>query len=508
MLNPNGTAKNFPQPLDKVALTLVLGLMVAIAVLLLSGEAATPRVRSFSWQDREVSYQDRAFVLTFSRPMNEKSVEENLRIDPPLPGKISWAGRRMAYTPNAPVPYGVQFQVQLQGARDSFSSSNDIRSLSQPFLGKFRSRDRVLVYLGVSPEEQGQIILYNLSANPPRQLVLTPKDLIVQDYEPYPDGSQILFAAIPREATGKEVNLPKLYTVSTGIKRPPGDKGVTTWEPPGEPELVLDNQEYRNLRFDLSPHGKLGIVARQNLKDPMDFGLWMLQSDSEPQRMETQPGGDFKIAPDGSTLALLQGQGVAILSLENPNTPVQFLPQFEQVLGFAPDGSAAAMVKFNRDPNNPSRSLFLVTIAGVEKELLRIKGSILAAEFDPTNRTIYCLLTNLIETEDAYREEPYIAAIDLDTKDIKPLVILPEQRDIQISLSPDGLALLFDQVVTTSKPGDSTSPIGPRTASGAVVTNSRLWLIPLSPGTPVKDLPAPITPEVLPFAGLHPLWLQ
>ncbi|HIK09227.1 MAG TPA: hypothetical protein IGS52_02995 [Oscillatoriaceae cyanobacterium M33_DOE_052] len=508
MLNPNGPAKNFPQPLDKVALALVLGLIVAIGVLLLSGEAAAPRVRSFTWQDRELSAPDRAFILTFSRPMNQKSVAENLRIDPPLPGKISWAGRRMAYTLTAPVPYGVQFQVQIQGARDTFSSSNDIRTLSEPFVGKFRSRDRVLVYLGVNPEEQGQLILYNLSANPPRQLVLTPKDLVVQDYEPYPDGSKILFAAVPREATGKEVNLPKLYTVSTGIKRPDRDKGITTWEPPGKPELVLDNQEYRNLRFDLSPNGKLGIVARQNLKNPLDFGLWTLQPGEKPQRLPTQPGGDFEIAPDGNSLALLQGQGVAILSLEKQGDTVQFLPQFEQVLGFAPDGSAAAMVKFNRDPNNPRRSLFLVTTAGVEKELFRTRGSILAAEFDPTNRTLYCLVTKLIETEDSYREEPYIAAIDINTKDIKPLVILPEQRDIQISLSPDGLALLFDQVVTTSKPGNSAAAIGPRTASGAVVTNSRLWLIPLSPGTPVKDLPAPITPERLPFSGLRPLWLQ
>ncbi len=45
-------------------------------------------------------------VLTFDRPMDHASVEKNLVIDPPLPGKLSWAGRRLAYTLTSPIPYG------------------------------------------------------------------------------------------------------------------------------------------------------------------------------------------------------------------------------------------------------------------------------------------------------------------------------------------------------------------------------------------------------------------
>ena len=65
-----------------------------------------PQVSNFSWQDRFVGGEDKAFVLTFNRPMDRPGVEKHLVINPPLPGKFSWSGRRLAYTLEAPVPYG------------------------------------------------------------------------------------------------------------------------------------------------------------------------------------------------------------------------------------------------------------------------------------------------------------------------------------------------------------------------------------------------------------------
>jgi hypothetical protein len=53
------------------------------------------------------------------------------------------------------------------------------------------------------------------------------------------------------------------------------------------------------------------------------------------------------------------------------------------VLSFARDGSAAAMVKFNTDY---TRSLFLVTNQGLQKELLRTTGSILSGELLRTKK--------------------------------------------------------------------------------------------------------------------------
>jgi hypothetical protein len=138
----NSSPRKLLQPLDRTAILLMLLLSLVIGGLLLKGDRTAARVRSFSWADRQVGANDAAFVMAFSRPMDHASVEQNLQIAPALSGKFSWAGRRMAYTLDAPAPYGQSFAVKLDKARDRFSPADDRRTQIQPFTSKFRSRDR------------------------------------------------------------------------------------------------------------------------------------------------------------------------------------------------------------------------------------------------------------------------------------------------------------------------------------------------------------------------------
>lgn len=497
MSSTDWMSQKFRQPLDRLALASIAILTVILIVLLLAGDHTAPRVRNFSWQDRQVGVDDRGFILTFSRPMDRSSVAENLTIDPSLPGKISWAGRRMAYTLNQPIPYGQKFELQLQGARDSFTQPGDVDSLSDPFIGKFCSRDRAFVYLGASAAEQGRLILYNFTK--PRTRVLTPKDLVVMDYKIYPQGDRILFSAIPRTNESKARLSPSLYTVTTGINLDCADDSSDSETPPLKLTKVLDADEYQNLSFDLSPDGQTIIVHRVSLQQASGSGLWVIREGKKPRPLGNKPGGDFVITPDSKAVALLQGQGVAILSLEPNAEPLDFLPKYEMLFDFTRDGTAAAMGTFNRDPEAPTRSLFLVTNQGVETELLRTKGSILDAQFDPTNRILYCLTTELIEGAE-YREEPLIAALDIASKKLTTLVILPNQRNTQISVSDDGLGLLFDRENGSVRSSETSS-------EEASAIDSRLWLIPLDTNAITKETFALLKPERLPFVGLQPRWL-
>ena len=489
------TSKPFFQPLDTVGISLMLVLSLLIGLLLWQGDAVAPRVRDFSWQDKQVGAEDTSFTLTFSRPMDIKSVEANLQIDPPLPGKISWAGRRMAYTLLAPAPYGISYQVQLQGARDIFTQEGTkVRSI-QPFQGEFRSRDRALIYLGVEGE-QGRLVLYNLTQQ--RKTLLTPQDLVVFDFKSYPAGEKILFSATDRK-NNRKTSASQLYTVTTGIH---ADDANT---PPGKIDLILDSKDYQNLKFDLSADGKTIVVQRVSQRNPGEFGLWVLRSSDRsdsrptPQPIQSEPGGDFIITPDSTAIAVAQGQGVAILPLQAAaEKPLDFLPQFGTVLDFAKDGSQAAMVKFNSDY---TRSLFLVTNQGVQKQLLRTTGSIVSCQFAPA-QNLYCLLSQLLQGQE-YREQPYLAAIDLNTGKQKPLVVLPNQQDVQMSLSPDGLALLFDQVNTATTSHASSEP---QTSQGQAIATSRLWLLPLLSASSAGTTDQP-QPEQLPLPGFHPSWL-
>ncbi len=493
-------SKAFIQPLDRVAIALMLLLSVLMGVIIWQGDAVKPSVRHFTWQNQQIGAEDISFTLNFSRPMDTKSVENNLKIDPPLAGKVSWAGRRMVYTLLTPAPYGTNYKVQLQGARDKFSEQEGKNRVIQPFTGSFRSRDRVIIYIGAGKDDQGQLILYNLTQE--QKKVLTPKDLVVLEFEPFPDGDKILFSA--RTTKNQDLLSAQLYTVTTGISNKPDKPAAAS----GRVDLILDSKDYQNLKFDLSPDGQIIVIQRGKKNNPGDFGLWLMSTTNEPsgekptaKRLPSQQGGDFMITPDSKAVAIAQGQGAAILPLQgDANKPLDFLPQFGLVQAFSKDGSQAAMVKFNTDF---TRDLFLVTNQGVQKSLLKTTGSILSCQFDPSSPTLYCLLTQLISKEQ-YIEQPYLVAIDLKTGQQKPLLVLPiEQRNVRMNLSPDGLGLLFDQVVAQTNPNPSANTL--KTDDGAAIATSSLWLMPLLPITDTAN--AEIKPEKLPLVGFDPHWL-
>lgn len=486
------------KPIDRTAIAVIIFLSLVLTVFLLGETAcgtdcwwkAKANVREFSWENQEkISAEDRAFILTFSRPMNRESVENNLKIKPELPGKISWAGNRMAYTLNRPAPYGTGYEISLFGAKERLGS--EIR----PFQKNIRTRDRAFVYLGVQGQEKGRLVLYNLTQQ--EKEVLTPPRLIVNQFVSYPDRQKILFSATSEENWQQGTLDQQLYTVTTGINQ--------SGTPPGKVELILDNQNYQILEFELSPDGKKIVVRRAKKDDVGDMSLWLIEEEKSPQLLEATEGGEFIIPPDSKTLAIAQGQGVALIPLEKEADPSNFLPQYGQVLTFSPDGKAAAMVNFNLE--NPdqqfTRSLYLVTNQGLEKNLINTDGSILNCQFSPTVKNLYCLLTQLIEGE-TYREQPYLVSINLENFQVTPLLTLPEYRDVQMSLSPDGLALLFDQVMTISNNANTTPTL--RSNSGESIIGSSLWLLVPTP-TLTQDPKQQPELEELPIPGLDPLWL-
>lgn len=498
--SPSFSAK-FPQPLDRAALIAIAIIATLLAILLLVGDRVAPHVRDFSWQSKDIGADDTAFLLTFNRPMDIASVEQNLQITPPLPGRVSWAGRRMAYTLNFPAPYGKTFNLELTEATDQLGNEAGSKPM-RPFLASFQTRDRAFAYIGVEADETERLMLYNLTQQ--ARTALTPPNLRVIDFQPYPLGDRILFSAVDRTVETQGELEQKLYTVTTGIHVTPPDtfgegtliSPVPADTPAGQVTQILDNTEYQNLKFDLSPDGQTIVVQRGHRERREDFGPWILRDGEAPKPLEGDPGGDFLITPDSQSLAISQGQGLAILPLQPNADPLEFLPKFGTVLTFSKDGSLAAMVKFNTDY---TRSLFLVTNQGTQTELLRTKGSIKSATFDPARQHLYCLLTELKIEGDLYQEQPYLAVIDLKTKELTPLVRMPQQWDVQISLAPDGLALLFDQAVAA----DDTEAGLRRGSSGKAIASSRLWLMPIQPDDPTVEPQL----EELPMAGLRPQWL-
>ena len=493
--------KELRQPLDRVAMSLIMGITLLICLVFISGVKVSPKVRDFSWQNQKIGFEDTAFILNFNRPMNHGSVEKNLHIEPPLPGKTSWAGRRMAYTVSKPAPYGNQYTLKLSGAKEKFYGL-DTGEAMEPFQGSFQSRDRAFAYIGLQGEEKGRLVLINLTQQQQR-ILLTPENLEVLDFKFFPEGKKIVFSAVEKL---NEVPSPleqKIYTVITGINHQSSTDKSESLEIVGKIEKILDNSEYQNLKFDLSLDGQIIVIQRVNRKNVFNAGPWVLELGKEPRPLtnkdgKIEKGGDFLIAPDSQSLVILQGEGTSIVPIypETDSGDLIFLPKFGRVLGFTKDGSMATMVKYNQDG---TRSLYIVTNQGDEREILKTRpyGNILSTEFDPKKTILYCLLTQVLENGEEYREQAYIGVFDLKRNYLRPLVILANQRSVNMDLSPDGLVLLFDHMATTLNQ-ESEQKNGKKT--------SRLWMLPLDLEILENDSDWQPQPEELPMTGFNPSW--
>ncbi|MDF0553567.1 Ig-like domain-containing protein [Kamptonema sp. UHCC 0994] len=480
------------QPIDRLALSLILLLNLLIGLLMLTGDRTRPRVRDFSWQNKVVGSVDTAFILTFSRPMDRDSVEANLQIEPPLPGKISWVGKRLVYTLTTPVRYETTYQIKLDKAISSIGKEKFGNPI-QAFVGKFRTPDRAFVYIGVEGEEKGRLILYNLTVK--QKKILTPKNLVVKNFKPYPIGDRILFSAAEWSNNKRGLLEQSLYAVNTGRLSLQSEPTAET----SKIDLILDSKIYQNLKFDLSSDGKAIVVQRINRNNLGDTGLWLLRSNIAPQQLTNRPAGDFLITPDSTSILNPQTEGIDILPLTKNAKPLDFIPSFRRVLDISIDGRKSAMIKFNSDA---TPSLFLVTNQGKKQELVSTQGQILNCKFNAAVAFLYCLVTRPKPGKKEYSEQLNLEAIDLTTFKISVLSVLPDRWETVISLSPDGTALLFDRVVEKNeepKIGDL------RTNLGTAIATSSIMLLGLNQNQPYNG--GELQPQELPLRGFHPCWL-
>lgn len=473
---------------DRLVLGTILALIAAISSILIQGNQVPTRGENFSWQGRKIGVRDNYFTLSFNRPIDRSDIETSLVIDPPLPGKISWAGDRLTYTLTELPIYGKKYQVKLPIAQ------------GEDFIGEFYSHDRAFAYIGVNQEERGRLIVCNIiqGANNVTELkktILTPADLVVTDFQIYPRGERILFSAFDRSDLGRDTPKQQLYTITTGLNHDEHGQNL----PSGRIERFLDAKTYQNLRFNLSDNGKTLIVQRINHGNPGDASLWVISDDGQSRPLGMQ-ADNFLLSPDGKKAVVSQTGGVAVIPLDVQAGKPQFLPTYEKILAFSRDGRQKLMVK--SEPDN-QRSLFLLNDQGESRLLLRTANPIISCEFEPRQeKTLYCLKSDLVMGSDGkVKEEPFLGIIELKTGKMMPLLALPNYRDVHMSMSPDGVALLFDQLATT--------PFGVRndlvTGEGSSIADGRLWLLPLpdqfSPNSIPKILPQELN------AGFKPRWL-
>ncbi len=476
---------------SRKSILLAIVLAVISAIIVVTMYPGSPRVRDFSWAERSIHADDRSFSLVFSHAVDHESIEKNLKIDPALPGQFDWNDRELIYTLDQPAPYGFDFTLSLNDGH----LANKVEVKIAPFSATFRSADRAIAYIGTESEERGRLVMYNFTQD--AKTILTPPDLSVMDYYPYFDSEKLLFSAVDRNATDQRLLDVQLYSVTTGI----------TGQPAGRLTKILDDSDYQTLQFVLASHAETIVVQRADRQNPgANFGLWLVR-DGETLPIQTEPGGLFTLMPDGSAIALSQREGIAIISLDPLTDPAQlivFFPEFGRALDLSDDGQQLALLKFNP---NYTQSIFFSVNQDVPQELLTLTGTVIDAQFDPTGQILYALLLTELDTE-TYQAQPQIVAINLTDLTLRELARFEtDQRDLQFSLSPDGQAIIFDQLQTESPQEKRLDT--PRTPSGeAIVGGDLRVIVPLSNVRPTPERPA-VEPTIEPLglAGIRPHWL-
>ncbi len=477
---------------DLIVISCILFLTILMVTILLRGEQVPLKVKYFSWEGKKVGVQDKTFTISFNRSVVTNTVEKNLIIEPPLPGRIVWQGRTLIYTLNDPPIYGTNYQIKLENVQSRYGEES-----LDSFVSLFSTRDRVFAYIGIEGEEKGRLILYNITnINQPQKTILTPRDLVVTNFKIYPNSEKILFIAFEPNLRSKGVAKKELYTVTTGFNISPS---TSPSQRAGRLKRILEAKDYQNISFDLSRNGQVIIVQRVNNKNPNDPSLWVIKEDNQPTSLGI-PGSEFSISPDGKRLAVTQQGGIRMIPLGPDGGTSRIYQNYEKSLGFSENGQKILLVKDNVDY---SRSLVLINQDGATKEVFRTRYPIIGCQFEPRDEQyLYCLKTDLLAEENGqYREEPFLSVIDVQQGTDLPLLALPNYQDVVLSISPDGVALLFDQVVTTVPQSGSDL----LTAEKQAIADGQIWLLPL-PDLKEKEKSLKIQPQELVF-GFKPQWL-
>jgi len=306
---------------------IALGLVLLTAGMLIGGDQTYPQVRSFNHQHAAIGPRQVQLVIAFSRPMNRASVEENFQITPPVEGRFSWIGRRMAYTLDEPLPRETAYEVRIsQSAIDQFG-----RPLKREFVANFQTLPARFAYLSDVGSGHQQLWLYELESGQTRPI--TPDPLRVTRFQPHPDGQRIFFMATREDALGESFYLSDqqaLYVVDLKTE---------------EITLLAGTEGLVNHDFSISRDGAVIGINRASLTASGQIfsrDIWWKVDGEKKWEQFWKPGlgvGDFHLAPDGITILVASPEGYLLLPLidESGRDP-QYVGQFWDTYGFSPTG--------------------------------------------------------------------------------------------------------------------------------------------------------------------------
>lgn len=200
----------------------VLGAIVALGIcvtaLAFVASRLGPTVDTFTTaQALDGTAVNTQIAITFSAPMQIRTVEKSFSIAPKVKGFFNWAGNELIFSPSSSLAYGRAYTVSIA----TVARGTDGKRLQHPFKQRFVTETQHLVYLGTRGSQRGRLILATVTG---KEKVLGPNDGSVTGYSVSPDRSTIAY--VRRGSPGEspdEIWLVSLVDGSTRmVARRPG----------------------------------------------------------------------------------------------------------------------------------------------------------------------------------------------------------------------------------------------------------------------------------------------
>ena len=175
--------------IDRIFLTTFSVLILLIGVVILRGDRTFLEVKSFNLEGKTVSPRNVQLLFEFNREVDKDSVEKGLKIEPEIPGRLSFIGKKMAFTPSNQLAYSQEYTVTLANILDTTG-----KPMPRTRRFHFTTQNEQILYRGTSGDEAYRIVLYDMKTGSKK--IVSPLDIYVLDFAPLHHAEKIIFSGI------------------------------------------------------------------------------------------------------------------------------------------------------------------------------------------------------------------------------------------------------------------------------------------------------------------------
>jgi Tol biopolymer transport system component len=310
---------------DRVVLAVIGLLVAAIVVTVLLGDRVGVTLERVT--PLATAHSTSPIIIQFSEAMNRDTVQPRLKIEPELPGEVSWSGATLIYRPAAAMKPGTTYTVTL----DDGATSETGRVFLNEYQFSFEVLRPRVAYLYPADDVPQNIWIADPAApESAQQVTFSPSG--IYDFAVSPDGTKIAFAETNPVTQTNDIKLLDLETGGLTQLTNCVDASCTTpaWRPDGN--LIA----YERVEFNTG----LDVGSSPSR-------IWLLDVASvitRPLFQDTQIlGYGAQWSADGQRLALVDSASASILVYDFNDGSVAAVPSRAGTSGaLSPDGQTLA----------------------------------------------------------------------------------------------------------------------------------------------------------------------